>query len=222
MFPCACSLRSTQCAALIALAAAAGIMRIEPARSERATASSQNLERASVQPLNQPAGSISRFHIDGGTIAPWLRLVHVTWQQFAEWVPPTPAPTHSIKKILRPRLVDTVPLPSARQHSFPYAVGPPLSRTTLTPRAGDTEVSGDSIARRGLFSRLATDLVLSRFARTTRTGNPGLKLAGTFPNPSSALRGEPEISLCFSAHSSRPACVVAAATVFRAGISPRT
>jgi hypothetical protein len=222
MFPCACSLRSTQCAALIALAAAAGIMRIEPPRSERGTASAQNREQAQVQLVDQPTGLMNRFHIDGGTIAPWVRLVHVAWQQLAERAPPTAALSPPIEKPLRARFTDPVPVPSARQHSFPYAVGPPLWRTTLTPRAGDTEVSGDSIARRGLFSRVAIDLVLSRFARPTRTGSPSLKLAGTFSNPSSVLRGEPKISLCFSAHSSRCICVVAAATASRAGISLRT
>jgi hypothetical protein len=69
-------------------------------------------------------------------------------------------------------------------------------------------VSGESIARRGLLSRFAADLFLHRFARTTRTGNPGLKLAGAFSNPSSALRGEPEFS-CFSATSPRRSTLAA-------------
>ena len=199
MFPCACSLRSTQCAALIALAAAAGIMRIEP-RNERAGSSSPSGEQVSIKSVDQAARSMSRFHIDGGTIAPWVRLVHVTWQ-LVDWAPPALSPP--IEKILRPRFIETLPLPSARQHSFPYAVGPPPSRITPTPRAGDTEVSGDSIARRGLFSRLAADLFLHRFARTPRTGNPGPKLAGTFSNPSSALRGEPVNFILFSGFAGR-------------------
>lgn len=212
MFPCACSLRSTQCAALIALAAAAGIMRIAPPRNERPTSSSSSREQLLVTLDRRLPASMHQLHLNGGTIAPWLRLVQVICQEYAEWAPPTAAPVPPIKKTLRPRFDDAVAVPSARQHSFPYAVGPPLWRTTPTPRAGDTEVSGDSIARRGLLSRLAPDLVLHRFARTTRTGNPGLKSAGAFSNPSSALRGEPEISLSFSAPSSRSDCAVAAAS----------
>jgi hypothetical protein len=80
-----------------------------------------------------------------------------------------------------------------RLASMPFLLPWDLRRpgATWTPRADDTQVSGDSIARRGFVSRIATDLRSKFSARTTRNGEPDLMRVRTFPKPSSALRGEP-------------------------------
>src|SRR5688572_21697870 len=80
MFPCACSLRSTQCAALIALAAAAGIMRIEPGRTQGAPRSEPEPQRL-ISQLDAGVSNSIHFQI-AAAAAPWVQLVQVA----AEWI----------------------------------------------------------------------------------------------------------------------------------------
>jgi hypothetical protein len=210
MFPCACSLRSTQCAALIALAAAAGIMRIQPAQPERAQANRPDAGNLKSQLAPKIFDTTSHFQVKESA-APWLHFVQLVSDLAAESdgeaVPALSPPTEVGARLDFP---SSVWLPSARQHSFPYAVGPPASGHTWTSRADDTWVSGDSVARRGYVSRIALDLTPKFSARATRRGNPGLTMAGAFPQPNSALRGEPvALSLLHHDQPRRPRCAVA-------------
>src|SRR6266700_1425341 len=78
MFPCACSLRSTQCAALIALATAAGISRFEPASIKTSTPPPALAlgarETVSVVP---PDRSQSYFALLNALV-PQVRILHAT------------------------------------------------------------------------------------------------------------------------------------------------
>src|SRR5688572_8098764 len=127
MFPCACSLRSTQCAALIALAAAAGIMRIEPARTQGTPRSEPEPQRA-ISPLDASVSNQMGHFQFVAAAAPWVHLFQIA----SEWVA---AAEVRAPFSLSPPLAERELLafdfrtigPSAREHSFPYAVGPPKS-----------------------------------------------------------------------------------------------
>jgi len=193
MFVSPCSLRSAQCAALIALATAAGIMRVEvvEARSSASRTTKPEANRATRVELPRLAPT-ARFHVAFDAVAPWLALFHVAAQLAAEspaeTPPPHPAAASPAPLPFPPRLRGG---PTARQHSYPYAVGPPAHGIASPTRADDTLRSTDSAARRIAVSRVV-DVSLSSFlARWTRRETPGPKLAGTFSSPSSALRGEP-------------------------------
>jgi hypothetical protein len=185
MFSCACSLRSTQCAALIALAAVAGLARFEPAQA----------------PVESDATSVTRIS-EADSISASRYFTALASFVFNALQPRRSAETHlvlsanagterpaSVALALRelPLAVATesqspihfaelVALrPSARKHQFPFAVGPPAGAATLVIlRADRTHVPGDSTARRMSGSRVA------RFcaAKTSR---------------SSALRGYPDL-----------------------------
>src|SRR5688500_5867345 len=81
----------------------------------------------------------------------------------------------------KPRFfVSASPRPSAAQHSYPFAVGPPRRNVLTFARAGDTHVSGNSAARRMLVPRVAAVLLSSEFPRPTRDENPVLIWAACF------------------------------------------
>jgi hypothetical protein len=85
-----------------------------------------------------------------------------------------------------------VPALSARQHFYPYAVGPPARGIVSSlPRVDRTQVPSDSPARRMFVLRVAAVDSLFSAARITRPRGPGPQLAGPIFAPSFALRGQP-------------------------------
>lgn len=210
VFPCACSLRSTQCAALIALATAAGIARIEPVRA----AEPRTVPEASRTPSNA-SGSLTTmtaiFCLSTSQPAPWIDPVALAmWclssaRDDAALDTETNSglvfsvndagrnsglsvPAHRSQAIA---FVFGINAPSALRHQFPYAIGPP-ARANQTPlRADGMFVPGDSAARR--TSRVAASIAVSS-ARAARRWVSGAEKADPifFPLPSMALRGEPE------------------------------
>jgi hypothetical protein len=191
MFPCACSLRSTQCAALIALAAAAGISRLESVRgSEPALPSpfgDSGSERHDVS--DQSPGY---FQVDSEAAAPWLQFIEFAIEH-VEVSETSISCLVSPPSDIRPMARYATPIAglSIRQHSLPYAVGPPVPGITSNRRADCNDESGDSNARRTLASRIAVSDMSSRVWRPQRAGNPIPNSTGSVPRSSFALRGEP-------------------------------
>lgn len=210
MIPCACSLRSTQCAALIALATAAGIARIESiggAAPHRAPATERRGADVHVTGTVKPVF----FQLSTDRPAPWVASVATlaTWclslsgnhlvphEQTASgsacWFEAPDAPTGIAVSVSVSTVsygFRVVSVLSVRQHHFPYAVGPPRCAGQPPLRADGTKVPGDSAARRSL--RVAASFADFRFARVTRRSLPGSEFAGPFflPIPSFAPRGE--------------------------------
>lgn len=193
MFVSPCSLRSTQCAALIALAAAAGIMRVEVAEARSSASRTMKPEARLAARVELPQSAPSaRFQVALDAVAPWFALFQIAAQLPAELPAEIAAP--------RPSTAPTAPFPfparlrcglTARQHSYPFAVGPPAHGSASSTRADDTSLSTDSAARRIAVSRVVAVSLSSFSARQTRLGTPGPKLAGMFSSPSFALRGDP-------------------------------
>lgn len=211
MFPCAYSLRSTQCAALIALAAAAGISRFEPADDGgREKLREPNREASETRATG--CAKPSFFHLSIDRPSPWTEplIEMVAWclsaadDNSVTSEEPTngslgwfEAPTVALE-ILAPLTGPATEhstaadrAPSARQHRFPYAVGPPAAWSQTPLRAEGTFVPGDSAARRSF--RIATSFTVSS-AHVARCWVTGPEIAGPifFPLPSMALRGQPE------------------------------
>lgn len=213
MRPSVCSLRFAQCATLIALAAAAGIARIEVASHPAAD-----------EPL-PPTGSLRsedadlRSHSDGffrtamDAIAPWFKVVELEMEYAAEpaasaalFIPRPPS--------ARPPLPHSqIATRSARERWYPFAVGPPARQRTQTPRANGITVPGDSLARSTTENRIASEVSWSsRRALRVDAGWPGFG-PRRFPAPSHALRGSTGFhpKLCLS-NDARTACAIFAAT----------
>jgi hypothetical protein len=148
MFGSPCSIRSAQCATLIALAAAAGISRFEPPvpeqarslrREPRVSAAHIDLLRhylisiraVAHQMSTTPTATRLTFN-DGSAVS--LTMVAV----------PTSPPIETPPVINFPPVVVRHPLRQA--HAFPYAVGPPRHGESSYVRASCTEVHGDSRA----------------------------------------------------------------------------
>lgn len=195
MFISPCSLRSTQCAALIALATAAGIARVEVAEARGESSRSTKPETNLATRVEVPRfGQTAPFQVAFDAIAPWLAFLQIAALGVADGESEVSAPLPAVTR------ATPLPFPSrlrcgptARQHAYPFAVGPPPDVTQPTSRADDTSVSADSAARRTAVSRVVAVSLLSLSARLTRLGIPGPTLAGTFSSPSSALRGEPAL-----------------------------
>lgn len=225
MFSSPCSLRFTQCAALIALAAAAGISRFEavPARPQalrpvaavQTCATATTISRApfylaameALVPRMRASRSTCGFECDRGTGCLFSDLPalapHDSWPSGASLA-------DSSLIFYAPALRGLSP----SKHSYPYAAGPPRRRINQPLRAAGTTVPGDSRARRSLFSRIVRGFAFLVGAHVIRPADAGLKLAGSNFQPSSALRGEPDFRARRTAH----ACVPAA--VSRAVFSP--
>lgn len=203
MFSSPCSLRSTQCAALIALAAAAGISRFEPAHAKpnapnpivgtRTFAVVTSVSRAqfyfaAIQALaprfrvSHPTFDFERADATGRSHLEMFALAPV-----ASWPPAAASPAPPLNFG-----APTVSALSARNHSFPYAVGPPPRGIHCKLRAAGIEVPGGSPVRRGQVSRIAPFSFLIFQARAPRATDCGPRSAESLPAPNSALRGEPE------------------------------
>ncbi len=213
MFPSACSIRSAQCAALIALAAAAGISRFEPAESAPSESTNSTPPVTRTTPsrpvhafrtaLLQIFGRV--FHCDvltlqalvGAPSPQELSLSNVASPHLtppaarlvgASLTPLTFAPAGTRPAFPRPPAFSPL---SVRRHVIPFAVGPPAYQTDSTPRAACTRVLGDSSAYRPSVSRIAPLFVRFVVAPSARPRRPAFSLAGPLPEPSLTLRGEP-------------------------------
>ena len=211
MFPSACSLRSTQCAALIALATAAGISRFEPATESSAADHGPAINSATTSTVTLRA---TYFQLALKLLAPWLNASPELRRTDspADSAPsariPSPEYAGADSAELRssPPAADVVAsifppsiaAPCAQRHSFPYAVGPPARENTSQPRADGTFVPCDSAARRSSFLRIAlVRFVRSDFddARLARRDFAGATVARPLSISSAGLPGQPEIPL---------------------------
>jgi hypothetical protein len=202
MFSSPCSLRSAQCATLIALAAAAGISRFEPAPAKPAVgvmaivsmlAAVAKTPQTPAYPVSiaacahaAPIAQMTLAASAAETVAPFALAAEAP---AAGWTPTPPAIESEIS------FFDWVgAVPTARQHSYPYAVGPPRRGTDTPLRAAGHALPGDSPARRSQVSRIArvSEFHFASGAHVTRTADSGPASAESFSPPSSAPRGELE------------------------------
>lgn len=209
MFVSPCSLRSTQCAALIALATVAGISRLE--KQPHPTATDESPQRSSRETevfrgiQNPPliiATATWLWHftrVDARQVAPDLFLGshHTVAHRNAcdadfldhetrlATVSPAQASTVAFSEIARPALCTV-------SHLIPFAVGPPTNRISTIPNAVGTGVPGDSTAQ-GTSARsvswVATLDVGPSEARIAHQNPTGRNSARLIPAPRSSHRG---------------------------------
>jgi hypothetical protein len=215
MFFSPCTRRSTQCAALIALATVAGIARVEsnPQKTRAANAFESN---SCVVPGTEPVHS--RFTASPRWCAPWLQSFATLglWLLCAdgyselnlaaggssapETAPdaeptlniPSPFPAPAIEPTATS--VDHGPEPrvstGSRSHFIPFAVGPPRSQPTPNLRANGTPVPTVDFARR--FYDISVDhFSVPFFARLACRSFFRHPWVGPVFPPSFALRGAP-------------------------------
>lgn len=217
MFASVCSIRSAQCAALIALAAAAGISRFEPATPTEPDPATT----AQAAPHAAPKQSV---FIYPARVLECFRLLFAGSVSFSScatsasaisspsdaavpetvppelWFEPTPVvpPLFDLATCATSfPLAPDFNAAGVGQHRFPYAVGPPCRSATSSPRAARTRVPGDSTACRISAARIAPSSVF--FARAPsapfeRAIPPRPVVAGSISEPSLTLRGEPSLS----------------------------
>jgi hypothetical protein len=191
MLPCACSLRSTQCAALIALAAVAGLARIE-----RVDVPTDRVQ-ASAQSVIGNTGEASRFFqafakFVFGAFAPAKSLSPAA-DQYVDSADPLTAepwrvPSHLASLVATESqallFLQFLP-PNSRSHKLPWAVGPPAGGVTLINlRVDGTAVPCDSTTRQVIVSRIARISPEAKMA--SGPCEPGIDR-----RPSPALRGTP-------------------------------
>jgi hypothetical protein len=197
MYSSPCSLRSTQCATLIALAAAAGISRTEqPQTTYEPAQNNQQVAHAGTFFATPTRG----FHFASTSPAPWFRPTVIAAPQEIRPCPENASPTHPVgddksppcapvpcvtlvpgpsePSIVLALLPPHTPALSARKHSYPYAVGPPPCGTHPQLRAAGTEVPGDSPACRNQVSRIARVSNLIPQQRAPRATDQSPKSAG--------------------------------------------
>jgi hypothetical protein len=191
MFLYPCSLRSAQCATLIALAAAAGVARVEPS-SHRPTSEPTASARSSsaLELLARPNQLLARNSaaVPGEDLAVcWIAHWFLQNLEYPATTPGTgqdPAGGHDTAVAFQRTTLRTAPTgsaaiarhqvpsllpPSVTPHLLPFAVGPPFHRTPLDPNAVGTPVPGDStVARSSLTLVAAPDEVSSPDARLAR------------------------------------------------------
>jgi len=221
MFLSACSLRSTQCAALIALAAAAGISRFEhepehsaakhpdaaprrAATAESIFAGNRSLTFASVRWLQsaaetliaifapEPARPVANDHA-GDASSRGSPAPSPFLATDPSLAPPPPAISGALAFSSEP------PRPlTARDHAWPHAVGPPRCGTSHQKilRVAGTAVPCDSTPRRmsaSTVSRIA-GFDFHFVARESRALSVGPESAAPQVSPSFVLRDGPESS----------------------------
>ena len=91
MFPCGCSIRSTQCAALIALAAASGALRMDTMRAAEPVGDTAAAIHV-VGDRAEPRVQSSRYELALRVFAPWLRLLGFAVNETKELMPLPPEP----------------------------------------------------------------------------------------------------------------------------------
>ena len=215
MFFSPCTRRSTQCAALIALATVAGIARVEsnPQKTRAANAFESN---SCVVPGTDPVPS--RFTASPKWCAPWLQPFATLglWLLCADGYSelnlaagsssapetatdaeptlniPSPFPAPAIEPTATS--VDHGPelrvSTGSRSHFIPFAVGPPRSQPTPNLRANGTPVPTVDLARR--FCDISVDhFFVPFFARLACRSFFRHPWVGPVFPPSFALRGAP-------------------------------
>lgn len=166
MFPCACSLRSTHCAALIALAAAAGIVRVTPAVTAQALAPAPVAAVAS-KPLRYPVGLQAvalKFTFTLFSVAPaaeFQRTAPLDPQRMAwdgvwgGWFLAADSAPKPVEAAISTAAKSTAAgagsrgTPGARDHVIPFAVGPPAARAASTRHAVPGKISTRDSAASG-------------------------------------------------------------------------
>lgn len=216
MFISPCNLRSTQCAALIALAAVAGIARVEMTRPTPVSgqdSASTTQTRSGSRPLDRlvgcatPAWSAPWLH-PVATVALWFfsgidtraaadpTLTSAPALPSASHIAPAPAATATYlpddalaaSSLAHP----AAPRPAlcTRAHLIPFAVGPPAHALNLHPRPVGTAVPANDTVR--CLSAPPSAFPFSCFAaRLACPKFSGPTSVGLSFSPSSALRGEP-------------------------------
>lgn len=200
MFSCGCSLRSTQCAALIALATAAGISRFEAPRAEQASTS--DAERPAAIEAVALTERVLTFYRVLDQVAPWL----VQFWNLPSRVDPTPGALRQgnggNELSSQPAFVGAIVLdcnvracvsslevahsetcllkPSARQHAFPYAVGPPWDESAQNEREVGTCVPGEFAPCSRMVENFATvDIAVVALSRISRERESGEAIRGS-------------------------------------------
>ena len=207
MFPSVCSIRSAQCAALIALAAVVGLSRFEPtSQPEPDTAGTSSVTRSVPR---HPS-----FSHAFGLLAHAIGLYREAFIRPA-FISTPPADESTARALARPPLGCSTADPivstlradfpvdafafshppdresaAVRQHRFPFAVGPPSPHVTPPHRAAGTSVPKDVTARWPMYTPVVPFSV-SPVARVACCQLVGQHLAALKFLPSFALRGEP-------------------------------
>lgn len=217
MFASPCTFRSAQCAALIALAAVAGIARVEaPVAAETADAAQRaGSSFGHLSEAREEAAAFGFFQLDRTAIAPWAqRVVAFAFRFFA----PRPTETHAaVSTTASSATASAVPsrdladplVPLAApvavsayaamprqalctgERILPFAVGPPRGEATNHPSATDTEVSRNAPAH-GLtiVECIASPAGVAADARLARLQSPKPNFAGLhFPSHAAAPGG---------------------------------
>lgn len=204
MFSCACSLRSTQCAALIALATAAGIARVDGAHPALSGKSIRGLGRAGRAEVATHWEATERwfhfFQAIFAKIAPAsprggesCRLAAATNPPWSDGFEENPvSPLHRLAGTASLPLADEAPRIQNRSHWFPFALGPPLPGiASFLTRTDGPEVPGDSAARLSLESGIVV-LMGCFFARCALPRGMELKSAALRSGPTAAPSVGPE------------------------------
>jgi len=207
MFPSVCSIRSAQCAALIALAAVVGLSRFEPtSQPEPDTAGTSSVTRSVPRHPSFSRAFGLLAHAIGFYREVFVRPTFISSPLADE---PTagalvrpPLGCSSAEPIVSVRRADFLldafafshpqdrESTAVRQHRFPFAVGPPSPHVTPPHRAAGTSVPKDVTARWSIYAPVVP-LSVSPVARVACCQLVGQHLAALKFLPSSALRGEP-------------------------------
>lgn len=207
MFPSVCSIRSAQCAALIALAAVVGLSRFEPtSQPEPDTAGTSSVTRSVPRHPSFSRAFGLLAHAIGTYREVFVRPTFISNPLADE---PTagalvrpPLGCSSAEPIVSVRRADFLldafafshpqdrESTAVRQHRFPFAVGPPSPHVTPPHRAAGTSVPKDVTARWPMVTPVVP-LSVSPVARVACCQLVGQHLAALKFLPSSALRGEP-------------------------------
>jgi hypothetical protein len=213
MFVSPCAVRSAQCAALIALATAAGICRVEtsPGKVRRTPARDRGAVTSAITPppqlLTCPSSAATSPHcvapftagrlvFEPGTTAD-ANTAHSDCHAFDR---PDPADSEDLRppsSLGTPIAGSTHYLLSSctRRYLLPFAIGPPACRHTFAPIAAGTHVPGDA-ATNGFSRSLVTapDEDSSPVARVARLLFPSFPRSstGTDLSPCTARRATPD------------------------------
>jgi hypothetical protein len=222
MFVSPCTLRSTQCAALIALAAAAGIARVETTNGSRSRSISDSDQSTAGATHSALSFRGSFFQLPAFAAAPWIERFAAMAVSF--FAPPTgetqtrlvagqivsASDSHPIEaeaaishaSIREPATADNaaalinvlLPALCTHTHLLPFAVGPPAPDALTHPTAVGTSVSGDSAAQGTFAPCVAFSASVYRDARLARPFDPRPIFAGSIFRSRFALRGESQLA----------------------------
>ena len=207
MFSSVCSIRSAQCAALIALAAVVGLSRFEPtSQPEPDTAGASSVTRSVPRHPSFSHAFGLLAHAIGLYREAFIRPAFISTrpadESTARSLSRSPLGCSSADPIVSVRRAD-FPVDAfafshppdresaaVRQHRFPFAVGPPSPHVTPPHRAAGTSVPKDVTARWPMGSPVVP-FSFPPVARLACCQFAGQRLAALKFPPSFALRGEP-------------------------------